>query len=239
MAIEILKKKAVTLIDGTEILLAPLKLVYLKEMMDAFDNIKKSSNEDETLYVLLDCARICMKQFLPELDTVEKVEDNIDLKTLYAILDIAANISLDPESNKSIEAQAAENLSTPKKAQEGESWNNFDLAEYETQAFLLGIWKNIDELESSISLPELTKILSVANEKSYNDRKFFAAIQGVDLDAESGNKEEDPWEAMKSRVAQKSSGIPVANSNDITSFQGVKAKQAGFGIGMGLDYEKL
>ncbi len=236
---EIFKETTVHLIDGTPIRVYPLKLVYLKQLMSEFDRIKDANGEDETLDVILDSVAIAMKQLYPALDTGEKVADNIDMKTLYVILDVAANISLDPDKKKTVAEQGAEELSTKKDSQENESWEKFDLAKYEAQAFLLGIWKNFDELEASISLPELTEILSIHNEQEYNNRKFLAAIQGVDLEGGNNQKEEDPWEAMKSRVAAKTSGIVPKDSNDIVSFQGVKARQAGFGIGMGLDYEKM
>jgi hypothetical protein len=101
----------------------------------------------------------------------------------------------------------------------------------------LGIWKNFDELESSISMSELMVILESTRELDYNEKKFLAAMQGVDLDEQSGKTKEDPWEAMKARVASQISGIGNGDPNDITSLQGQKAQQYGFGIGMGLDYE--
>jgi hypothetical protein len=41
---------------------------------------------------------------------------------------------------------------------------------------------------------------------------------------------------MKARVFSKGQ---TSDSNDVLSLQGPKAKQLGFGIGMGLDYENL
>jgi hypothetical protein len=41
---------------------------------------------------------------------------------------------------------------------------------------------------------------------------------------------------MKARVF---SGGQAADSKDIVALQGVNAQKAGFGIGMGLDYEKI
>ena len=86
-------------------------------------------------------------------------------------------------------------------------------------------------------MPELTAILAAKREKDYEDKKFFAAIQGVDLDSSSksssGQKE---WEDMKARVF---SGGQSQNSEDITSLQGPSASKAGFGIGMGLEYSDL
>jgi hypothetical protein len=65
----------------------------------------------------------------------------------------------------------------------------------------------------------------------------MAAIQGVDLDKESGkDRGQQEWEDMKARVF---SGGQTNDSNDVLSLQGPKAQKMGFGIGMGLDYEDL
>lgn len=100
------------------------------------------------------------------------------------------------------------------------------------------MWKDYKELEDSLSMPELTSILAAKRENDYSERKFLAALQGVDLDEASGNESENPqkaWEDMKARVF---SGGAATDSNDITSLQGFSAEQAGFGIGQGLNYEK-
>ncbi len=90
-------------------------------------------------------------------------------------------------------------------------------------------------MEENLSMPELTAILKASRDKAHEDRKFNAAIQGIDLD-EAAEEEDDPWEALKARVA---SGGKAENSKDILSLQGAAAAQAGFGINMGLDYEDL
>ena len=104
---------------------------------------------------------------------------------------------------------------------------------------MLGIWKNFDELELSISIEELMQILSVTRDLDYEEKKFSAALQGIDLDSHSskGNGEvkgQQEWENMKARVF---SGGATEDANDVLSLQGPKAKKAGFGIGMGLAYE--
>ena len=102
---------------------------------------------------------------------------------------------------------------------------------------MLGSWKNYEELELSMSMPELMLTISTKRELDYNEKKFFAAIQGVDLD--KGSEEERgqvEWERLKARVF---SGGKTDDPNDVLSLQGQKAKQLGFGIGMGLDYEDL
>ena len=81
-------------------------------------------------------------------------------------------------------------------------------------------------------MPELTSLLVAKREKDYEDKKFFAAIQGINLD-ENNNKGQKEWEDIKARAF---SGGKVKDSNDIVSLQGQTAKQAGFGIGRGLEY---
>lgn len=101
--------------------------------------------------------------------------------------------------------------------------------------FLLGIWKDYEELEDKISMPELLAIL-VAKRKQENDqRKFLAALQGVNID-ENEEKSQTTFEDIKARVF---SGGQAKDSNDILALQGINATQAGFGIGLGLEYSDL
>lgn len=81
-------------------------------------------------------------------------------------------------------------------------------------------------------MPEFVSLLVAKREKDYEDKKFFAAIQGINLD-ENSNKGQKEWEDIKARAF---SGGKVKDSNDIVSLQGQTAKQAGFGIGRGLEY---
>jgi hypothetical protein len=85
----------------------------------------------------------------------------------------------------------------------------------ESEVFLLGKWKNFDELESSLSLEELTALVEFSRKKDYDNKKFMAAINGVDLD------EEDDSE------------------NDIIDNRGSIAEKEGFGIGEGLGHMQL
>lgn len=92
-------------------------------------------------------------------------------------------------------------------------------------------------------MPELTSILEAKREQDYNHRKFLAAIQGVDLDkGSSGNNDE--LQRVINRAKQRvneNSGNPdtTTDPNDITTLKGKAAANAGFGIGMGLDYEVM
>lgn len=229
MATEVYKTKNIYLFDGTEVQVMPLKIKYLREFMDVFNNIKKASNDDESMMVLLECARIAMKQYYPQISkNIEDLEDNIDLPTVHEILEIAANIKIGEDSEESIKTQA-------QSSEAGPTWEDFDLAKLESEVFLLGIWKDYSELEASISLSELFAIIASKRELDFQEKKFFAAIQGVDLEGgsepERGQKE---WENLKARVF---SGGATSDSKDILALQGQNAKNVGFGIGMGLDYE--
>jgi hypothetical protein len=81
---------------------------------------------------------------------------------------------------------------------------------------LLGHWKNFDELESNLSLEELMATLESLRGREERERKFFAAINGIDLEAEKESSG-DVSELMNSRVA----------SNE------------GFGVGEGLAFMQM
>jgi hypothetical protein len=229
MATKVYTTDNVYLFNGTELEISPLKIKYLREFMVAFNNIKNAKNDDEAIGTLVECVRVCMKQYYPDISkTVEDVEDNVDMPTIYKILDISAGIKINKKSEEPVKNQAEKS---------GETWDTLDLAKLESEVFLLGIWKDYDELERSLSMSELMITLEAVRDLDYSEKKFLAAMQGVDLDAESGkDRGQKEWEDMKARVF---SGGQTGDSNDVLSLQGVNAQKAGFGIGMGLDYENL
>jgi hypothetical protein len=229
MATKVYKTENVHLFNGTELEISPLKIKYLREFMVAFDDIKNAKNDDEAIGTLVECVRVCMKQYCPEISkTVEDVEDNVDMPTIYKVLDISAGIKINKKSEEPVKNQAEKS---------GETWDTLDLAKLESEVFLLGIWKDYEELERSLSMSELMITLEAVRDLDYSEKKFLAAMQGVDLDAESGkDRGQKEWEDMKARVF---SGGQTGDSNDVLSLQGVNAQKAGFGIGMGLDYENL
>jgi hypothetical protein len=228
MATKIYDVETILLIDGTEVRLTPLKIKYLREFMEIFEGVKKSSNDDEAIQFLLECALTTMKQYYPKIKTIEELEDSINLPAIYRIIDIAAGIRVNENNEEeSIKDQATESSST---------WENLDLAKLESEVFLLGIWKDYEELESSLSMPELVATLGSKRELDYSEKKFLAAIQGVDLDKQSGKEEANAWEKMKAKVF---SGGKSSNPNDVLALQGANAQRAGFGIGMGIGYEDL
>lgn len=230
MATEIYKVNYVYTIDGKEIEIIPLKIKYMKQLMSVFNTLSFSKTRSQSLLLLSECVRIAMKQYCPEISTVENVEDNFDLSTIYDILEFGAGIKLNKVESEDEIVPEQENK--PK----GQTWEDLDLAKLESEVFLLGNWKNYDELESSISIQELMSILTSIRELDYQEKRFLAAIQGIDIDAKPGDKPkgQKEWEDMKARVF---SGGKATDSRDILALQGQNAKKYGFGIGMGLDYE--
>ena len=225
MASTIYETGTVTLIDGTSLYLTPLKIKYLRQFMHRFEDVKQSKNDDEAITKIVDCVLISMQQYAPHINTVDLVEDNFDLNGLYKVLEVGAGVKMTPKE-ENVPQQAAES---------GPSWDELDLAKLESEVFLLGIWKDYEELEVSLSMPELMSVLTAKREEDYTHKKFLAAIQGVDLDKESG-RASNAWEDMKARVF---SGGKTGDATDIVSMQGINAQKAGFGIGLGLDYEDL
>lgn len=226
MATKVYDSKNIKTVDGKTISISPLKVRYLREFLSMFDLVKTAKNDEEAMTFLTYCAVIAMQQYSPNLASIDKVEDNFDVPTIYEILDMAAGIKVNSnKKNETIKDQAVES---------GSTWEDFDLAKIEAEAFLLGIWKDYEELETSMSLPEITATLNAKRELDYQDKKFMAAIQGVDIEKQNG--EQDAWERMKARVFSKGQ---TSDANDIVAFQGVNAEKAGFGIGMGLSYEKV
>jgi len=233
MATQIYKTDNIVLFDGTELEITPLKIKYLREFMSTFELVKGVKNDDDAILILSKCAMICMKQYYPKLSkNFEEFEDNIDLPTVYKIINIAAGIKVDKESKESVKDQATGS---------GSTWNDLDLVKLESEVFLLGIWKDYEDLELSLSMPELMVTLSSKRELDYEEKKFLAAIQGVDLDASSSDstgkrRGQQEWEDLKARVFSKGQ---AADGNDVLALQGPNAKKAGFGIGMGLDYDDM
>lgn len=214
------------LMDGETIYVTPLKIKYLREFMDKFELVKYSENDDDSIVKLLECTLVTMKQYRPEIKTIDQLEDVIDLGAMYEILDISAGIKINQQVEQTVQEQAVDSES---------SWETMDLAKLEAEVFLLGIWKDYDHLETSLSMPELIITLGSKRELDYAEKKFLAGLKGIDLDNAAEDKS-NAWEDMKARVFSKGK---ATNANDIVALQGQNAANAGFGIGMGLDYEDL
>ena len=231
MATKVYSIEYVYTIARQKIEIIPLKIKYLRQAMDMFQSINKDMDEDTIIDILCKCVQISMEQYAPEYSyDLYDILDNFDLLTIYKVLEISMGIKI---NNNLVESSPDVK---PVEVKDGSNWDNFDLAKLETEAFLLGIWKNYDELELSLSIAELMTTISSRRELDYQEKKFLAAIQGIELEDQESGRGQKEWEDLKARVFSKGK---TNDANDILSLQGINAQQAGFGIGMGLDYEEV
>lgn len=96
MATNINEDKTITLVDGQEISIRPLKISLLRTFMKKFETIQEVANDnDKSMNILMECVQIAMKQYKPELAEDRKaLEDNIDLPTVYRIIEEASGVKL-------------------------------------------------------------------------------------------------------------------------------------------------
>jgi hypothetical protein len=95
MTTTINEKKTVTLMDGTEVEVRPLKISLLRDFMKQFETLASVAEDNEkSMNVLMECVQIAMKQYMPELAAdAKKLEENLDLPTVYKIVEEASGNS--------------------------------------------------------------------------------------------------------------------------------------------------
>jgi len=96
MATTVHEAHKVTLIDGTEITLRPLKISLLRKFMKKFEGVAAVvEDNDKSINLLMECVLIAMEQYKPELAAdIAALEENIDLPTVYEIVETASGIKL-------------------------------------------------------------------------------------------------------------------------------------------------
>ena len=82
----------------------------------------------------------------------------------------------------------------------------------------------------------MNKLTSEEHLESFDKNAFLPFISVTDHKNSENGRGQKEWEDMKARVF---SGGQTSDGNDVLSLQGPNAARAGFGIGMGLDYEDL
>lgn len=96
MATTVNETTDVTLVDGTKVSIRPLKISLLREFLKEFEGIADvASDNNKSMDVLMKCVQIAMKQYNPEMAAdVKTLEDNLDLPTVYRIVEEASGIKL-------------------------------------------------------------------------------------------------------------------------------------------------
>jgi triosephosphate isomerase len=98
--------------------------------------------------------------------------------------------------------------------------------------FIAGNWKNYDELEEQLSLPELLETRKAVHDQERRHNVFMASLKGIDLEKEERASDE-VVDRVRQRVAER-----LGKTGDITELQGKAAEKMGFGIGYGIEYEE-
>ena len=102
MATSVYEIVEVELQDGTKVTMKPLKISLLRDFMKEFQKISDTSIAEDNIKsmdLLLSCAAIAMKQYKPEIADKAKLEELIDLPTVYKVIEVAAGIKLnDPNA---------------------------------------------------------------------------------------------------------------------------------------------
>jgi hypothetical protein len=95
MATTVYEPKELTLMDGTTIQVRPLKISLLRSFMKKFEGVAAVADDNEkSMTLLVECVAIAMQQYKPELSDVSKLEDILDLPTVYKIVEAASGSQL-------------------------------------------------------------------------------------------------------------------------------------------------
>lgn len=96
MATTVHEAQEVVLIDGTKVTVRPLKISLLRPFMKKFEGVAKVAEDNEkSMTLLVECVQIAMQQYKPELaGDIQKLEDLLDLPTVYKIVEAASGINL-------------------------------------------------------------------------------------------------------------------------------------------------
>ena len=101
MATTMYEPQKLTLMDGTEISVRPLKISLLRPFMAKFEGVAAvADNNEKSMTLLIECVQIAMKQYKPELaDDISKLEEVLDLPTVYKIVEAASGTTLAADFN--------------------------------------------------------------------------------------------------------------------------------------------
>lgn len=101
MATTVNESETITLIDGTKIEVRPLKISLLREFNKQFAEIAKVADDnDKSTDVLMKCVQIALRQYAPDMaGDVKALEDNIDLPTVYKVIEAASGMKLSELAN--------------------------------------------------------------------------------------------------------------------------------------------
>ena len=95
MATTTYESQELVLMDVTKIAVRHLKISLLRPFMSKFEKVAEVAEDNEkSMTLLIECVEIAMKQYSPELADVKKLEEVLDLPTVYKIIEAASGVKL-------------------------------------------------------------------------------------------------------------------------------------------------
>lgn len=99
MAVTINEGKKIVLLDGSELVAKPLKISLLRKFMNTFEKISDvAEDNNKSMDVLMECIKIALTQYAPDLDPKADLEEILDLPLVYEIVEEASGIKLQDTS---------------------------------------------------------------------------------------------------------------------------------------------
>lgn len=93
------------------------------------------------------------------------------------------------------------------------------MLDLEAEVFIaIRAWKNFEDLEESLTLPELDFLLKTIREDKKETHVFLAAIQGIDLKKHYGDPVEEKRRDIERRAAEKLHGKEAVERQDFAEF---------------------
>ena len=95
MATTVHEGQELVLMDGTKINVRPLKISLLRPFMSKFEQVAGVAEDNEkSMTLLIECVQIAMEQYKPELADTSKLEEILDLPTVYKVIEAASGVKL-------------------------------------------------------------------------------------------------------------------------------------------------
>jgi hypothetical protein len=95
MATTVHEGQELILMDGTKINVRPLKISLLRPFMKKFEQVAGVAEDNEkSMTLLIECVQIAMEQYKPELADTSKLEEILDLPTVYKVIEAASGVKL-------------------------------------------------------------------------------------------------------------------------------------------------
>lgn len=111
MATAVYSTVEIELRDGTEVTLKPLVISRLRKFMKAWKKVEEVTTEEENVDLLVECVGICLEKELREGKSVkdyrEYIEDNMDMDTIYKVIEVCTGMKLNDPNLLAAAAEAA------------------------------------------------------------------------------------------------------------------------------------